>query len=118
MIKLCHQQKSYILDIGGTALATDFLTKTLQILDTSGFFIFLMKEKKINVENFLSSSINERFIKTIVLNIRENVEGKLMIDVHAKRYFSKDRRVVTFMIGSFVEKHFLVFNTTVRTKIR
>ena len=106
------------MDVGGTALANDFLTKNLQILDTSGFFIFLMKEKKINVEDFLSSSINERFIKTIVLNIRENIGGKLMIDVYAKHYFSKNRRVVTFILGSFIEKRFLLLKTTARQKIR
>ena len=118
IITLFHQQKSYILDVGGSALATEFLAKNLQILDSNGFFIFLMNENKTNVEKFLASPSSERFIKTIVLNLKENFEGKLMIDVYAKHYFSKNRRILTFILGSFVKKRFLGLDTTSKKKIR
>ena len=77
-----------------------------------GFFIYMMADNNTGVENFLSSSLAERFIKTIVLNLRDSAGGKLTIDVFIKHYFSKNRRILTSILGSFVDKHFLPWDSS------
>ena len=111
-ITLFDQKKAYIIDVGGPQQAAEFLTKQLENLDMHGFFIYLMADNNNGVENFLTSSMAERFTKTILLNIRESAARKLIIDVFFKHYFSKNRRISTSILGSFVDKRFLPFNSS------
>ena len=117
-IVLSIQEKTYIFDIGGPKKATEFLNKHLDSLDMHGFFIYLMADNNTGVENFLAGSLTERFIKTIVLNLRESVGGKLMIDVFIKHYYTKNRRILISILGSFVEKRFLLWDSSSRKMIR
>ena len=113
-IVLSIQEKTYIFDIGGPKKATEFLNKHLDSLDMHGFFIYLMADNNTGVENFLAGSLTERFIKTIVLNLRESTGGKLRIDVFIKHYFSNKRRISTSILGSFLDKRFISLESSSR----
>ena len=75
-----------------------------------------MEENKTNVENFFASSITDRFRKEIVLNLRQDSGGILLIDVYVKKYFSKNKRTSSFILGTFVKKQFHLLNISQRNK--
>ena len=77
-----------------------------------GFFIFMMADNNTAIENFLTNSLADRFTNTNVFNLRKSAGGKLIIDVFIKNYFSKNRRVVPSILGFFIDKHFILLDSS------
>ena len=77
-----------------------------------GFFIFMMADNNTAIENFLTNSLADRFTNAIALNLRKSAGGKLIIDVFIKKYFSKNRRVLPSILGFFIDKHFILLDSS------
>ena len=108
------QKKSYILDIESAEEASKFLTQNINRVDAGGNFIYLLVDTKLNIENFLTNKLTERYINTIVLNIKEAGKSRYIIDVYTKKYFSNNRRVEPYILGSFINNKFIVSDTISR----
>ena len=105
------------MDIESAEEAFEFLAQNRNKLDTGGNFIYIMADEKTNVENFLSSQLGERYLNTVVLNIREGVNRRSIIDVYAKRYFSNNQRVEPYILGSFIDNRFIILDTLSRNMV-
>ena len=108
------QKKSYILDIESSEEASKFLTQNINTVDAGGNFIYLLVDTKLNIENFLTNKLTERYINTIVLNIKTAAKSRYIIDVYTKKYFSNNRRVEPYILGSFINNKFIFFDTLSR----
>ena len=77
-----------------------------------------MNDSAINVENFLTSKLIERMVNTIVMNFNEVGKGIIVINVRMNRYFAKKRRVEPFILGSFIDKKFIVLDSASRKSVQ
>ena len=109
-LRILFQKKAYILNLQFASESLGFITQNILKLDTYGYFIHIMNESAINVENFLTNKFIEQMVNTIVLNFRDVAEGRSVINVHTNRYFSNKRRIEPFILGAFIDKKFIVLD--------
>ena len=104
------QVKNNVVNLETTEKTLHFLKINTNKFDRKDYFIFILKEERKNlIENFLTQTLIQQTVNSIVINI-VSVNSRSIYEVYFNAYFRNNKRVDPISVGKFIDGKFIPLN--------